>query len=417
MLPLQSPLDAYRSDLGRNPGLTDFGTSDTIWLLVAHCLHRLTRVPHLAREAIASHCAAALGDLASSVAPGAEDAQMVQSLNKLRISFEKILERDAADQACDVVRTMTVQMSNAGAMMLAYSTIGHLRGALTNSSPRQTGLNLAEQGRLARLLGDLDGAEELYELAEEVGVSADDAEVVVRSLLGRGVVARVRGNYPRARNFFQTGLADAKAAGFEELAGLAHTGLLIAAAVANDLDTALVHGWAAFQLADGDDARQVEMLVNLAQLALIAGYPAASLRAFVAALSRTPIPRFRLAAIGGAICAAAEVGEARLVGKLRELADETVSRSTLPYENAQTLKSVSTALAGIGDRTGAEAYRRRARQLAKAGGFFELVLATEPTPRLETTRRPKVLQEPSVRVIETLEQMEPADGELVAAIR
>jgi hypothetical protein len=417
MLPLQSPLDAYRSDLSRNPGLTDFGSSDTIWLLVAHCIHRLTRVPHMAREAIASHCATALGDLATSVETGAEEGQMTQSLLKLRAAFEHITDRLFADQACEVVRSMTLSMSNAGAMGVAYSTIGHLRGAVTNASARQTGLNLAEQGRLARLLGDLDGAEELYELAEEVGVSADDAEVVVRSLLGRGVVARVRGNYPKARSYFQTGLADAKAAGLEDLAGMAHTGLLIAAGVAGDVDTALVHGWAAFQLAAGDDDRQQEMLINIAQLALDAGYPAASLRGFIAALSRTTVSRLRLSAIGGAVYAAGQLGEARLVGKLRDVAEEAVSRSTLPYENAQTLRSISVALAAIGDRVGAEAYRKRARQLAKAGGFFELVVATEATPRTETIKRPKVLQEPSVRVIETLEQMEPADGELAGAIR
>src|SRR5262249_25595979 len=141
-------------------------------------------------------------------------------------------------------------------------------------------------------------------------------------------------------------------------------------------------------------------------------------RGFVAAVSRTTVMRIRLAALAGAVRSAAELGEARMVGKLRQLADDTVERSTMPYENAQLLKSVSGALSLIGDSAGSETYRKRARQIAKAGGFFELVLATDTTtPQLETTRRPRVLQEPSVRVIETLEQMEPADGELVAVTR
>src|SRR5687767_13390191 len=64
MLPLQSPLEAYRSDLSRHPSRTDFGRSDTVWLLVAHCLHRLSRAQRDARRSIAENCAAAIGDLA-----------------------------------------------------------------------------------------------------------------------------------------------------------------------------------------------------------------------------------------------------------------------------------------------------------------------------------------------------------------
>ena len=69
MLPLQSPLEAYRADLSRHPNRTDFGWSDTVWLLVAHCLHRLSRAQREARRSIAENCASAIGDLASTVTP------------------------------------------------------------------------------------------------------------------------------------------------------------------------------------------------------------------------------------------------------------------------------------------------------------------------------------------------------------
>ena len=69
MLPLQSPLEAYRADLSRHPNRTDFGRSDTVWLLVAHCLHRLSRAQGDARRSIADNCASAIGDLAGTVSP------------------------------------------------------------------------------------------------------------------------------------------------------------------------------------------------------------------------------------------------------------------------------------------------------------------------------------------------------------
>jgi tetratricopeptide (TPR) repeat protein len=417
MQPLQSPLDAYRSDLSRNPGRSDFGTSDTVWLLVAHCLHRLTRVPALARPAIASHCACALGDLAVSVDGGVEDGHLARALCDLRTAFDGFDAVENAAALSRVVRELTNRMSNAGALSLAFATIGHLRSVTVHAPARETGLNLAEQARIARCLGDLDGAEELYSLAADVGSAADVPEVCVRASLGCGVVARVRGNYPKARELFQLGLADAKEAGLEELAGIAHQGLLIAAAVAGDIDTALVHGWAALELAAGNEEKQMEMLINLAQLARDAGYPAAALRGFLSALTRTSVLRYRLSALGGAVVAASELGERGLVDRLRAVAEKDVGRSLLPYENAQVTRAISVALRNLGKVEEAETSRLRARTLAKKGGFFELVVATEPVTEPAPARRPRRLQPSSARVIESLEHMPADEAELVGATR
>jgi hypothetical protein len=227
----------------------------------------------------------------------------------------------------------------------------------------------------------------------------------------------VRGNYPKARELFQLGLADAKEAGLEELAGIAHQGLLIAAAVAGDIDTALVHGWAALEQAAGNEEKQMEMLINLAQLARDAGYPAAALRGFLSALTRTSVLRYRLSALGGAVVAASELGERGLVDRLRAVAEKDVARSLLPYENAQVTRAISVALRNLGKVEEAETYRLRARTLAKKGGFFELVVATEPVTEPAPARRPRQLQPSSARVIESLEHMPADEAELVGATR
>ena len=48
-----------------------------------------------------------------------------------------------------------------------------------------------------------------------------------------------------------------------------------------------------------------QLAQSLAQLLLDDGYPRAALRGFAAALARKPIPRYELAILGGAACAAA----------------------------------------------------------------------------------------------------------------
>ena len=134
MLPLQSPLEAYRADLSRHPNRTDFGRSDTVWLLVAHCLHRLSRAQGDARRAIAENCASAIGDLAATVAPDTpEEAAMLQQL-RLRRGLPAIDAKRTAGDVVGSARILADQMSDAGALWLAYSTLGHVRLAATVAS-------------------------------------------------------------------------------------------------------------------------------------------------------------------------------------------------------------------------------------------------------------------------------------------
>src|SRR3954471_19533217 len=107
MLPLQSPLEAYRADLSRHPNRTDFGRSDTVWLLVAHCLHRLSRAQGDARRSIAENCASAIGDLASTVAPDTDDeAAMIAQLARLRSALPLIETQRGAVDIIDAARVL-----------------------------------------------------------------------------------------------------------------------------------------------------------------------------------------------------------------------------------------------------------------------------------------------------------------------
>jgi tetratricopeptide (TPR) repeat protein len=410
MLPLQSPLEAYRADLSRHPNRTDFGRSDTVWLLVAHCLHRLSRAHGDARRSIAENCASAIGDLASTVSPDSpEEATMLEQLARLRRSLPLMDAARAAGEVVNAARILADQMGEAGALWLAFSTLGHVRLAATAAPARDIGLAMADQAWVSRTLGDLDSADELYDGVAAAGVRFDSPELHARALLGKGVTARVRGNYPKARTHLREGLALAERAGFSDLVAIGHQGLLIAAGTAGDLNTALVHGWAAHELLAADPNRQAEVLLNLSQASLDAGQAGAARSGFLASMSRSESPRFRLACLGGAAVASATVGDSTMLTRMASVAEEWLSATAFPFESASVLRSLYRAFSIVGDAERAEGYRLRARALARKNGFFEIVLATDSAnaPVVEKVSAAKArLSDESMSVIQSLESLE-----------
>ena len=410
MLPLQSPLEAYRADLSRHPNRMDFGRSDTVWLLVAHCLHRLSRAQGEARRSIAENCASAIGDLASTVTPDTpEEAAMLEQLARLRRGLPLIDTKRTAGEVVGSARILADQMADAGALWLAFSTLGHVRLSATAAPHRDLGLAMADQAWVARSLGDLDSADELYDGVASAGESYSIPELQARAMLGKGVTARVRGNYPKARAYLRDGLALAEDAGLSDLAAAGHQGLLIAAGTAGDLNTALVHGWAAHELLAADPNRQAEVLLNLSQASLDAGQAQAARSGFLASLSRSDSARFRLACLGGVVVASAAVGDGARLAKMATVAEEWLAATAFPYESAGVLKSLYHAFTIAGDSERAEGYRVRARALARKNGFFEIVLATEPAkaPAVAPPSASKArLSSESMQVIHSLEALE-----------
>jgi hypothetical protein len=230
---------------------------------------------------------------------------------------------------------------------------------------------------------------------------------MARSAVGRGVIARVRGNYPRARTLFQQGLTHAESGGHRSLEGMAHQGLTITAAVAGDFDAALIHGWSAFCHAAGEKTREAESLTNLAQLCLESGFNDAALRGFLSGISRTSALRVRLSALGGAALAAARLDDRSTLQIVATEIELSVERSALPYENAQALYHLSSAYAALGEDDRCDRYRERCREIAQTRGFHELVHATEREVLVAaaSTRAPRrELAEPSRHVVANLEQ-------------
>lgn len=413
MLAPLSPFEAYRNDLGRAHKGDDFGSADTVWLLLAHCLGRLTNVGENVREEIAKQSSDALKDLLGPESGDVDETRHTMDLKLVIAGLRVIATEEGANAVSRACRGFAARMAEAGALSVAYGVLGNARLSLTQTTDRERGLLTADQARVARQLGDLESADELYRTAALVADRSSDSELKSRALLGRGVVARVRGNYPKARMFFLSGLDKAVAANSRELEYFAHQGLTGVGGVMGDIDLGLEHGWAAFRLCDGDAVRESETLTNLAQLCLDAGYAAAALSTFMSAVSRTTVLRVNLSALGGAALAAGRAGDLTKLRKITIALADLVQRSSLPYENAQALRYLASAHLATGDQVTAERFRQEALRIANAKGFHEVALSVErmEIARVSKTPNPRELQSGSQEVVSTLEEFEP-DAEL-----
>ncbi len=420
MLVPEAPLDAYRSDLARDKTREDFGGADTVWLLTAHCLSRIARAGVLDLPALGNQCALALRDFTEPSTEGTPTpAAEIADLHLVVSGFANLLTRAGADALTEGVRGMATRMADAGALSMAYSTVSLTRRIAQDAGARERGLLAADQAMVARLLGDLDAAEELYRDAEKIGEQAGDLTVRARCYVGRGVIDRVRGNYPRSRVFFERALELAETVQARDLMRLSHQGLTICHTIAENYDRGLQHGWATLQLADGNPAREVEALANLAHICLVAGFPAAALRGYAAILGKMASPRVILGALGGAAIAAAQAGEPAVLARAAAEITGRVGTSGLPYESAQSLYSLATAYAIVGDDTRRDELLARTRKLAKARGYFELLHKTDPAELQRAAQRSPGttrLTQPSQQVVASLNDFDIGDAGAILSL-
>jgi tetratricopeptide (TPR) repeat protein len=155
-----------------------------------------------------------------------------------------------------------------------------------------------------------------------------------------------------------------------------HHGLLVAAVAARDVDTALAHGWAAFQEESSDNDQRAEMLINLGEVSLHAREYRAALGACLSALELSDLPRLRLPATGTAAIAAAHLGERRVVEFLIRESKRLLTRSGQPFENARMLAELAEACAVLGYPEAIE-YARCADEIAQRGNFNEVAVRVE----------------------------------------
>jgi tetratricopeptide (TPR) repeat protein len=387
MLAPRPPLAAYRSDLARRGGRETLGPSDATWLSVATILSHAMDVPPESRPPLVATLREVVrGDPALSHAI-------------LLLGSDPPAEFEL-DTVSPIVRAVVEQMEDGGALTLAYSTLAILADADLRLSTLERGRVLAQMGRIAWKAGALETAREQYRRVEVLGRAGRSAELRVRAWIGYAVVARLRGNYPEVRKWSVRAAAGADKAGLVALGSLAYHSLLVAAAVAGDFDTALVYGWRAFQSAAGDPIREAEMLRDLSELLLRAGYPDPARHGFRAALARRPPERVAIPALGGLARAAAAVGDAQQVTAARMQAEHVIAGAGLPYESAAALLELADALDTVGNSEDGATCRARALQIATYHNYHEITHQAEAVRPQKTPSRTEELHALDTRATE-----------------
>ena len=402
----RSPLDAYRADLARAPGRKRLATGDEYWIVLATGLRRLAQAPTRSRPAAARRLARALATFGRNADPDhaakrsadpgdGPDTGRPQSVAE---SLARFPDPEFASALVTHVRGTAADAEEAGAVILAREMLTDLRQLVAHAPTLERGGVLLQLGRIARTLGDLDGAVDLLRAAGDLGRAEGVRELVVREALGEGVVARTRGNYPRARSLFEAALQGATELGVLDVQGMAHQGLMIVAVAAQDFDAALTHGWQALSSARAQGSRVAEVLGNLADLCAQVGYDEAAIGGFIAALARTTAPRVRLPVLAGLVKSAARLRDLDRVEQA-EMTIAAEANDAFPFETASAWFAVARARQELGDVPASEAAAARAAAIAHERGYFEITHHLEQVPPV--TRVP--LADSVMGVIRSLE--------------
>jgi tetratricopeptide (TPR) repeat protein len=370
MLAPRSPLAAYRDDLARRGGPEPFGSSDATWLSVATILSHTVELAVDSRPPLLPTVCEVVGS----------DPALREVLTPAEAEPPAEFELDSVSR---IVRAIVDRMEDDGALNLAYSVLSILADADVRLSVLERGRVIAQLARVARKAGALDMAREHYRRVEVLGRASRIPELRLRAWIGYGIVARLRGNYPDVWKWSARAAHEADRTGLSALGSLAYHGLMIAAAKTGNLNAALVYGWRAFQNAVGDAAREAEMLLNISQLLYEAGHPSVALYGFTAALAREPASRVALPTLGSIALAAAVLGDGDRVRAAWRQSERLIAAGGPPYESADALFELSTALARVGDAGAAAECRTRALEIAARQGYHELthrLEALEITP-------------------------------------
>jgi tetratricopeptide (TPR) repeat protein len=390
------PLAAYSCDFPE-PRVVPEALGD--WLHTGLCLWRIAQMEERERPSGFASAAEVLRTISKSSpneaprGPGGDAADRPSTLAVLAALLSRAAGEDTtpatetpvtetpvnetpATWSSDLARMVhegAEYLEGQGAFHLAYSLLSGFRRAVVSLSRWDVGRILALQGRIARQLGALDTADDNYRVAQRISREVREPDLYVRAMLGRGVIAATRGNYPKARVHFRRSLRAAQRSGLIEHESAAHNALLMAAIAAKDLDSALTHGWAALAYSSKLPDRHAEVLVNLAEVALLAGHPESALAACVEALGLTRIDRVLLAGYGTGANAAARLRRRAVLDRIAADSLKVIQRSGQQLDKAYTLVELAEAYATVAGWDEARTFLIRAREIAEPAGFFEIL--------------------------------------------
>ena len=282
-------------------------------------------------------------------------------------------------------RTYCEVVEDAGALTLADAMLEAYLNADPTVDSIERGRVEAVRARLAWKAGDLEAAEERYRRVADAGRREGSDELKVRALIGQAIVARLSGNYPRAREQARRAATMAERGQMRRLAAGAYQLLTVGSAVAQDFGASVAHGWRSYLHSIGDATMESEALAIVGQLFLDMGHPTPAAAAFRAVISRAPADRILLPSLGGLALAGARMGSHTTVALAHEVVTARASAGATPYNVASTQLDLARAWEELRVAARAEEARRIALAIALEHRFHEIAHHAE---RLEITTAP-----------------------------
>lgn len=380
MASLRGAASAYRTDARARRADQPFGSDDGLWLQALSLLQHAVRDPATIDVAALQHaCTAARLSLGQALGRG--------------------VATDPATTGCATLfplRLLAEEMEEAGALHLAAGAAESLL-ATRFLTDIDTGRVMAQCARIAWKRGELDRSATLYRAVERMARATKSPELRVRGLIGRAVLAQLRGNVPDVYRWAEQAIRLSGRHGLPMLARLARNSLMIADAGARRFDSALRHAWLNYLSAQGNHAEESMVLANLGQLLLDLGRPETARAAFAALFVRSASPRMIVPALGGFALASAECGAMTdLTWAAREVR-RAVEGVGAPYDLAVALLETGTALAHAGRHDEADAMRADAAVIAERHGYHQISHRVRVTPArepgAETSTAPSVFTE------------------------
>ncbi len=341
MVPTYHPLEAYCRDIARLASRDSFGPDDADWIAASLALQRYVDATPTERQRLAT-------DLATVLAVGDEIT------------------------VCDAALRVAFDVEKMGAWHLAMSWLDLLERLLPSERYVEVGRVFAYRARLVRKFGDMVSSRAISEEIERMGQLHAEPELTARAWLGYGVMAHSRGNIPEARRWYSAAALVADDNGFNEPSYVAHVGLQTCALIGRHFDLAMLEGWRAFALAEGDMEREAEVLTNLAQTLHECGEHRVALRGFAAAVSKSKYLDTLLPALGGVASSAAHLGQPDVVDAAADRLERLLAVAS-PLPHALVLLEMSDANLVLDRADEAARFRERAALLADAHGFHEVV--------------------------------------------
>ena len=353
------PLDAYRVDIGDENRWQGHPTQPHGWFSITHIAYRLVMLPPERRAWF-------LDTLPLDVLPQGPR-------RPTHIDHEAPPPAHPMAIAAEQLRVIAEDMERDGCFEMAFTTVS---SAARLVSLHDAGAALSAGNHLARItrqLGETGAAEEIYRSVADEAKRLGLRSVAGYALAGLGNLAIMRGNRPAQKYFYEEALACAPSG--SSLEGTAHWGLMNHALALHSLPDALLHGWRAYDLLEGDETR-AGILSNLASVAFQSGFLQAAVGGYQGALQLAQPPHLWLSI---AASAGEALGRAGRTDRLLELEVEGRTRASAvgPFEVAQWLLGLAQGWQAAGDSAPATRFAEESRHLAQQHEFHEVVFRAE----------------------------------------